>query len=537
MSDIFADAAMTALRQALSGTDPKTGKPTAGTPTAATSGALGAIGGFVMTGESIKQSTPGIIEQAMETFKRYLAEPAYKLAEKFLDNLVYEKILSDATRKQLIETLSTLKAGSPLIVVGMVIALIAGYVKSVMTGSMALAEQNVFMGLRPTLPSVGDIIKAVFIDPTATEKWRDVARRSGLREDHLQMILKSAYSPLDASTIRDLYFRRGRDKDWATKRLKELALTDERLAEVMETWSIIPGPDDLIRMAVREAFSPDQVAALGLDADFPEEFSTWAEKVGLSDPWPRMYWRAHWQLPSAREGFEMLHRGVITEEQLSSLLKALDYAPVWHDRLKAIAYNVVTRVDARRLYAAGVYTEDDLKAAYRRMGYSPEDAESLTAWTKIEYAQGDKELTRAQIERAYVQHVIDRTEAERLLSELGYGRKRIGWLLDMAEYSARSDERSETIAAVKEAYLAGMMTQTEARDRLGREEIDAPYIESLITHWSTIVSAKRKLPSKSDLDKFLKAGLVSEGEYKAELRRLGYSADLADKYYRLNTAQ
>ncbi len=536
MSDVFTAGAMQALREAISGIDGKTGKPTGEKGQAASGAALAALGGYVFTGESIKQATPGIMGSIMGELGKLVTEPAYNLAKTFLDNLVENGTLKTETRAQLLETLSSMKEVSPFIVIGMVVSMVIGYVKSLLSGSMGLAEQNVYAGMRPTLPGVGDIIRAVFMDPTTTEKWRDVARRTGIREDYLSMILKSQYSPLDVGTIRELYFRRGLDKATAVKRLKELAFTDERIAEIMETWKIIPGPDDIIRMAVREAFSPDQVSALGLDADFPASVEEWAGKVGLSDPWPKMYWRAHWQLPSAQMGYEMLHRGIITETELASLLKALDYAPVWHERLKAIAYNVVTRVDARRLYSMGIWTEEELREGYEKMGYAPRDAESLTAWTKVEYAQGDKELTRAQIEKAYAQHIIDRREAEELVGSLGYSKERTGWILDMAEFASASEERTAAIAAVKDSFLAGLMGDTEVRDRLGREEVDPNYIETLIMRWRTTISTTRKLPSKTDLDKFLKAGLIAEGEYRGELTRLGYSREMAERYYKLNTA-
>ena len=536
MSDAFTAGAMQALRGALSGVDPKTGKPVDEKGKAVSGAALSALGGYVFTGESIKQATPGILGSLMDELGKLITEPSYNLAKTFLDNLVSSGTLKTETREQLLKTFESMKEVSPFIVVALVVSMIVGYVKSLLSGSMALAEQNVYSGMRPTIPGVSEVIRAVFMDPTTTEKWRDVARKTGIREDYLSMILKSQYSPLDVGTIRELYFRRGLDKDLAVKRLRELALTDERIAELMETWKVIPGPQDIIRMAVREAFSPDQVASLGLDADFPSAVEEWAGKVGLSDPWPKMYWRAHWELPSAQMGFEMLHRREITMEELSSLLKALDYAPVWHERLRNIAYNVVTRVDARRLYGMGVWTEEKLREAYERMGYAPDDAEDLTAWTKVEYAQGDKELTRSQIEKAYAQHIVDRREAESLIGSLGYSEERTGWILDMAEFASASEERTAAIAAVKDSFLAGLMGDTEVRDRLGREEVDANYIETLIMRWRTVISTTRKLPSKTDLDKFLKAGIIAEVEYKEELTRLGYSRDMAARYYQLNTA-
>lgn len=535
MSDAFTTAALQSLQSALSGIDTKTGKPVAEPNPISTQGQFNALGSFVFTGEAIRQSSPGIIEGLLKGAGDFFTGPVFNLAKQFLDNLADEGVLKKESRDQILKMLESMKAVSPLIVVGMVVLMIAGYVKSFLSASMGLVEQNVYAGMRPSLPGPAEVLRSAFIDPTLTEKWREIARSAGIREDHIAMLQKAAYATLDVGTIRELYHRRGKDEALAVKRLKENGYTDERIKEIMETWAVIPGPADLIRMAVREAFSPDQVVSLGLDEAFPGELEEWASKVGLADPWPKMYWRAHWELPSASMGFEMLHRKIIGEGELSSLLKALDYAPTWHEKLKSIAYNVVTRVDARRLYSLGIWSEQELREGYEKMGYSPEDAESLTAWTKVEYAQGDKEVTRAQIESAFDAGIIDRSEAEGMLEELGYSKDRAGWIMDIAEYTGAAKARVELIASVKELYLSGIADKSDVREKLGSEQIDANYIEKLIGRWETEVWTRRKLPSKSDLDKFLKNGLIEESEYKGELKRLGYSAEMAERYYKFNT--
>ncbi|GAH79863.1 unnamed protein product, partial [marine sediment metagenome] len=75
----------------------------------------------------------------------------------------------------------------------------------------------------------------------------------------------------------------------------------------------------------------------------------WAGKKGLSKEWSERYWAAHWNLPSPQQGFEMLHRGVINVSELNMLLRALDVMPFWRDKLTAIAFRRLTRVDIRRM--------------------------------------------------------------------------------------------------------------------------------------------------------------------------------------------
>ncbi|MCJ7746031.1 MAG: hypothetical protein MUP40_07090 [Actinobacteria bacterium] len=407
--------------------------------------------------------------------------------------------------------------------------------KSVIQVVLEDSIQKLRGNAKNTLPDPASAIKAMFIDPSLEAAARAVLRLYGLSDDRAEMTIKASRPLLDLGTIQTLSLRGEMTEEEVKANMRAMGFTDARAEAIRKTWNVLPGPQDIIRMAVREAFSPEQVTLLGLDEAFPGAVAEWAGKAGLKEPWPLMFWRAHWELPSASMGFEMLHRGLISEADLGGLLKALDYAPIWHDRLQAIAYNVVTRVDARRLYELGVWSEEKLTEAYRKMGYGPEDADDLTAWTKVEYAHGDKEVTRSQIEQAFVKRIIDRREASDMLVSLGWSDEKAQWILDVADFTARTAIRDETIAAIKEMYMAGLATQLEVRQRLGDEEVDPDYIEVLLERWEVTKLATRKLPSKTDLDKFLKASLILEGEYKAELERLGYSAEMADRYYQLNT--
>ncbi|GAI03031.1 unnamed protein product, partial [marine sediment metagenome] len=94
----------------------------------------------------------------------------------------------------------------------------------------------------------------------------------------------------------------------------------------------IPPVADIITMAVREAFTPAIAKKFGQYEDYPPEFEHWAERKGLSKDWSMRYWAAHWSLPSAQQGFEMLHRGAINFGELDMLLRALDVMPFWRDK-------------------------------------------------------------------------------------------------------------------------------------------------------------------------------------------------------------
>ncbi|GAJ12939.1 unnamed protein product, partial [marine sediment metagenome] len=165
------------------------------------------------------------------------------------------------------------------------------------------------------------------------------------------------------------------------KELKKIGIHPD-YTKLYETLAYqIPPVADIITMAVREAFTPAIAEKFGQYQDFPADLEKYAAQKGLSEEWAKRYWAAHWALPSPQQGFEMLHRGVINSPELDMLLRASDVMPFWRDRLTAIAYRTLTRVDVRRMYKEGVLDEREVYEAYQDHGYSDENAARMAEFT------------------------------------------------------------------------------------------------------------------------------------------------------------
>jgi ElaB/YqjD/DUF883 family membrane-anchored ribosome-binding protein len=264
--------------------------------------------------------------------------------------------------------------------------------------------------------------------------------------------------------------------------LRLLGYDDAGIRVLRQLEFVLPSPSDLIRMAVREVFTPEVAEKFGQFEDFPKEFAEWAKKVGLTEEIAKWYWAAHWELPSATQGFEMFHRGIISENELKMLLRALDVMPFWRERLIQLSYNVVNRVDARRLYKLGIWDEERLYRAYLDMGYKPEDAQGLVEFTKRYYAPEDvTELEQYQqqvwkiIIKAYRKGNINRDEAKELLLESDCTEEKAELMLTVADTEIRllgGDEeviplRTRTINIICDAYKRGVLDADEARQYLG----------------------------------------------------------------------
>lgn len=238
----------------------------------------------------------------------------------------------------------------------------------------------------------------------------------------------------------------------------------------------IPPISDMIRFAVREVYDPAKRNALGLDAEYPAEFTAQAHKHGMQEQDARDYWAAHWRLPSAQQGYRMLWRGEINPAQLDELLKALDYPTLWRDRLANIAHLVPGRVDLRRMLAAGVIDRAEVLAGYKRLGYTEKDAETLTKFAEQAAASGghtsSKWADRAKsslftvTKREYLDESIDQAGANDALDVIGVPQAERAAIFAAWDKENAIGRKELTTAQITKAYKAGGLTHDDAIARL-----------------------------------------------------------------------
>ena len=224
--------------------------------------------------------------------------------------------------------------------------------------------------------------------------------------------------------------------------------------------AFMPSPSDIIRFAVREVFTPEIVNKYKMLEDLPPQYLDMAKKLGIPEEVAKWFWAAHWELPSLSMGIEMFRRKIISREELETLMRTLDIMPYWRDKLIQLSYELPTRVDLRRMYEIGVITREELKEYYEKLGYSPEDAEKLTRWTELEYAQYDRDLTVKQVVELYSMGEFTRDEAKNYLMRLGYSPEVAEYKLTLAEHEELLKEAKEAMEMLKEMFMSGPVSYT-----------------------------------------------------------------------------
>ncbi len=371
---------------------------------------------------------------------------------------------------------------------------------------------------------VSDLVRSMIIDPARATENRAKLKEHGFNDTQIDNIILAQYRVVEEGVIRTNFLRKNITEEIMYERMRELGYTDMRIKEIILTWKVIPGPQDLFTMVAHEAFEPDIYKTLGLDKEFPDAQLAFMEANGISREWAIKYWIAHWEQPSIGQGFEMLHRNVITPGELDLLFKAVEIPDFWRDKLTQIAYNPYTRVDVRRMHDMGVLSDEDLYQAYKDIGFDHDKALNMVRFTLRFNDNNNKELTRGTIVSSYKKNLISRSEATDLLTSQDYTLDLADFYLSVADFEIASESQDLLLDNAREEYLLSRKTESVTRDTLNKLGLRGENINALLETWKLDIYKYESIPSKSDLDKFLVKGIITEGQYRAFMQRHGYSS-------------
>ena len=394
--------------------------------------------------------------------------------------------------------------------------------------------------LTRNLIGIGDLSELRLRGEITDKEFISKARVIGFEANDAENTFKLIQKRLPEDTVirgmwRDIKFGKGIES--YKKDLRDQGWSNERIEVLEKTSRFYPSVGDFISFMVRDTFAEEVVKKYGYDEMYPEAIDGFVKKAGVDPEWMKHYWRAHWVLPSPRDVYEMLHRGVITMVEMKDLLKIADYAPYWIDKMIQISYNPFTRVDVRRMNKIGVLNREEVKTAYMDLGFNEDKAEKMTVFTEIynadpedsEKTEEDKRkdelrgLTRTAIIKQYQKELLPEAEAKSYLLDIGMAEEVAQAYLDLATYSEEEGRIDDYLRVFKKMYLNDVISFNDLSDSLDKLNLPATYKDHLTDLWDLEKIGKASIPSKTELGNFLKKGIISQETYIANMSSLGYN--------------
>lgn len=391
----------------------------------------------------------------------------------------------------------------------------------------------------PSLPPPEVIARGLYRGAMELSEAESLLTLHGYSPDRQNLILQAARPLADpAQAIAAL--RRGLATEQETiQSLARHGFDGPTIRQLIDVSWAVPSFQDVILFSVREVYDSEIREKFGQDQGFEkmwEKAEADATAAGLKKETMAKYWAAHWELPSVRQGFEMLHRRVIDEETLESLFVARDVMPGWREQLKAISYDPYTRVDVRRMHKLGILNDQQTLDAYRDLGYDEEKAANMLAFTiaynadpeaqdasalDMELAR-ERELTKTDVLQLYQYGQLERDETVAMLVNLGYSAEATEFLVDRVDFKEQQKTIDKYLRLYKDLYIEGVISREQTEAVLAGFNFSSSRISKILESWDLERLGKEVIPSKTELVRFLKKGIIDRQEFTDQMLRRRY---------------
>jgi len=221
---------------------------------------------------------------------------------------------------------------------------------------------------------------------------------------------------------------------------------------------------------------------------------------------------------------------------LSPVLNTLIARPSEEAMNEAFPQRVLTYSQVIRLLREGKITEREARERLHKLGYSDEEINLLITFAQAEETKREKDLSKADILKAYVEGLIDHDDAVRELTKLGYSVDEALLLLRLAEsrkeLATKTKERDLTKAPILKAFRIGMITREEAKSMLvniGYSEDEAEFL--IRVEEADMQASKHEQErdlTKAEILTLFEYGLIDEYTAKEKLKALGYDDEEAE---------
>jgi hypothetical protein len=399
-------------------------------------------------------------------------------------------------------------------------------------------EQQANFKCPVAVPSAGNAIVAFLANNISEDVAKCWVQANNFHWDDFKHVVNASRSKLGVNELIQLRLRKEISDVEMSDRVRELGFLDtDEPDEFLELSKWVPGPADLIRWMVRDVEDVAIVARFNLDADFNAKFAGQVEKYA---EWQNIdkqdmlrFWRAHWTIPGPHQLHEMYHRlrypfipanERVSRADIETALKQQDIAPFWVDRIIAVAFKPLTRVDVRRAYRIGSINRPQVEQAYKELGYS--DANAAILGDFAEQLVKNTWIKSPLIGR-YVKGEINQGELNNLAIQEGALPALIPDMITRGDALRDADTRGKCITSLHKRYMEAEFTPAQALAEVTLIGVDPVVANSLVDAWQCELVAAGKHAPASTLCGWWQDGIIDTAEFYDRLINLGYENDLA----------
>lgn len=176
---------------------------------------------------------------------------------------------------------------------------------------------------------------------------------------------------LDPGTVFRLSYKLYKGEDISEELLGDLrdqGWSSDRIDKGLEAFKVMPTPSDIIAFLAHEVFEPDMVEKYKLLSEWEVIDKEFAKKIGMTEETLKLYWINHWVHPSLGSVYAMLHRDLITKEDVGEYYRLVETPEYWRDKLTELSWDMPNRIEIRMMARYLNLDKDFVKDMLKKAG-------------------------------------------------------------------------------------------------------------------------------------------------------------------------
>jgi Holliday junction resolvasome RuvABC DNA-binding subunit len=217
--------------------------------------------------------------------------------------------------------------------------------------------------------------------------------------------------------------------------------------------------------------------------------------------------------------------GELGEGEVRQRLREDGYKEADIDRIIRLSFRTLPESTILDLWRNELIDEADAALRLRALGYRFDDAFLIMRNALLEKEKAMKEGLLSTARKAYKEDIIGEARFREILTDLNFAPAAIDLEISVLNLEKSEALRSLNTGQIREAYMNNVITDVEARNALMDLGYRTDEIPILIETWNKAKAPKVLKVNRQTILAALSAGVIDEGEARARLGSLGYSAE------------
>jgi hypothetical protein len=308
-----------------------------------------------------------------------------------------------------------------------------------------------------------------------------------------------------------------------------LRYDDSQITAILSTYQDRETPQTLSQLSGLLNNSSAGFLSATLSQPVPDTIQISGARAGYHPDLIRYIWLNHWTIPSVDVFIQSYFRGLRTLTELQERMAMANIPSELWDELLQIARPLLPLRTIPSLYSKGLITEGQAQTELAQHGHNQFHIDLILK----AYAPVAKPVDTTQVAAI---HTLSQSNARTLWSEGAITDDQYTQVLEAHGYTSataalqlKADAISEHIKAQKQELadltdqvLSGVMTGDDAVTKLNTDGFTLSQISKFGANIAKQQKVNAKIPTIPDLNRFLKAQLITLDQYTTALQQLGW---------------